>query len=368
MMKKPIARRLAALLLFAAILLSLTHCGSRETETESGEVVGAPEPGKTYTLSDGRLYYLSLDLSEYVTVPSYTGLTAEVDSAEIDAAVEAQLREVARTYASVSTTKTVEKDDIVLCSYTGYVNGKEFLSGTGEQIEIIENGFYGIPGIAEGLVGATPGTVQRVTVTLPEDYADSEYAGQKAIFDVSVGYVFTPSLTDANVKDYTSGEYRTIKAYRAHIREQQYRSAAENAIFLKIKDGATVLKPSDEATEYYYRELISQIEEGYEMSYEDYLSVYGLTDGEIREMAKTSYEYNLVLYRIVQLEGIQVFESDYNVKFEQYVQAYLASAGSSVTRAEAETYVKESREAVISSCLEEKTFVFLLANNTVKEK
>lgn len=366
MMKKPIARRLAALMLFAAVLLSLTHCGSRETE--SGEVVGAPEPGKTYTLSDGRLYYLSLDLSEYVTVPAYTGLTVEVDSAAIDAAVEAQLKDVACTYATMSTTKTVAENDIVLCSFTGYVDGKQFLTGSGEQIEVTENGYDAIPGFAEGLAGATAGTVHRMTLTLPDDYEDPAYAGKQATFTVTIGYVFTPSLTDANVKDYTSGEYRTVKAYRTYLREQEYRSAAENALFLQIKDGATILKPDDAATEFYYRELVDQIEAGSGMSYGDYLTEYGYTDGEIREMAKTSYEYNLVLYRIVQLEGIQVFESDYNVKFEQYVQAYLASAGSSVSRAEAEAYVEENREAVISSCLEEKVFTFLLAKNTVKEK
>lgn len=152
-MKKWLGRWMA-LLLVGVILFAFPACGKQETETESGAVVGAPDPEKTYQSTDGRLYYLSRDLSRYITISAYTGLSVSVDESAVNESVEESLRELAKTYATLSSTKTVALNDVVFCSFTGYVDGKEFVKATNEQIEVVENGYEKIPGFAEGLVGA----------------------------------------------------------------------------------------------------------------------------------------------------------------------------------------------------------------------
>ncbi len=369
-MKKWLLRSVV-LLLAAAILLMSCACGKKDTETESGEVVGAPESGKTYEPKDGRLFYLSNDLSEYVSLASFSGLSVTVDMKAVDENVEKSLRELSKSYATVSTGKTVAEGDVVLCNFTGYVDGKKFTSATNEQIDVSKNGYEKIPGLAEGLVGAVPGNTWRVNVTLPSDYSESEYAGKQATIEVAVGYVITPSLTNENVQDYTSGKYKSISEYKKYLREENYRSSAVQSLIGKIREQATFKETFDAALEQCYRDLVQMITSNTDMTYEEYLKANGFTDADIRGMAKDSYEYNLVMYRLVQITGIQVYEGDYYPKFEEFVKEYQSqreAAGDSVSREDAEKYINENRELVISSCLETKVFDYLLANNKVEKK
>lgn len=357
----------ASLLLIGSVLVSSVAC-----KKDDNRVIGSPEPGKNYTVSDGRLYYLSLDLSEYVTISAYTGLTAVMDPDRVSEAVSLQLKDIAKAYASVSATKTVAENDIVVCNYIVYVNGEKIVERSGEQIEAVPNGYADIPGFAEGLIGAKPGVVKRITVVLPEDFADSALAGKQAVFDVTVNYVFTYELSDAVIVSYTGGKYRTVAEYRDVLYQQQYWGMAQEAIFLKIMENTSVLTHNSEAETYYYRELVKEVERESGISYQEYLEATGSTDQEFRDSAKRSYEYNLVLYRIVQLEGFEVYQKEYDLKFEEYVQKYIAdveaqSGAGSVTRKDAEALVEANRELVISGCLEDKVFQFLLSKNSVLE-
>lgn len=369
-MKKRLGRWMA-LLLVGVILFAFPACGKQETETESGAVVGAPDSEKTYQSTDGRLYYLSRDLSRYITISAYTGLSVSVDESAVNESVEESLRELAKTYATLSSAKTVALNDVVFCSFTGYVDSKEFVKATNEQIEVVENGYEKIPGFAEGLVGAVPGNTKRVTVTLPEDYSDPDVAGKQATIDVVIGYVVTPTLTDDNVKAHTSGAYKSVSAYRKYLREETYRNMAVQALIDKIRESATFPDTLTAASEQCYKDLVNMITANTGMTYENYLKANGMTDADIRDMAKESYEYNLVMYRLVQLTGMQVYEGDYYPRFEEFVNAYLyqqEAAGVTITREEAEKYVNENRELVISACLENKVFDYLIANNKVTKK
>ncbi|MGA3683925.1 FKBP-type peptidyl-prolyl cis-trans isomerase, partial [Pseudomonas graminis] len=57
-----------------------------------------------------------------------------------------------------------------------------------------------IPGLEDGLVGATAGEERVLNLTLPEAYQNLELAGKTAEFTVTVNTVSAPTLHELNEK------------------------------------------------------------------------------------------------------------------------------------------------------------------------
>ena len=95
-----------------------------------------------------------------------------------------------------------------------------------------------IPGFEDQIVGHNIGDEFDVTVTFPENYQMSDYAGKEAVFKCklkAISYEELPEINDDLVKDAT--EFDTVDEYRADIKSkleeaavQQADSAFENAV------------------------------------------------------------------------------------------------------------------------------------------
>ncbi|MDQ3812032.1 MAG: trigger factor [Chloroflexota bacterium] len=94
------------------------------------------------------------------------------------------------------------------------------------------------PGFAEALVGMEPGSQRSFTLTLGDDYRDSDLAGQPARFEVSLHWVKQRELPEVDDEFARQvGEYADVGALRAAI-EAQLREHEEQRVREKLQEAA----------------------------------------------------------------------------------------------------------------------------------
>ena len=145
--------------------------------------------------------YVGTDLSQYVTLGAYKGLTAaEALPAEItDADVAARIEEVvAENPMRVEITdRAADMYDSVVIDYVGTVDGVAFDGGSDEGAEtVLGMGMY-VEGFEEGIIGMNVGETKKVEVTFPDDYY-TELAGKKAEFTITLRSIYEETPAEYN--------------------------------------------------------------------------------------------------------------------------------------------------------------------------
>jgi trigger factor len=127
-------------------------------------------------------------LGEYKGV-ALEGPALAVGEAEIDRSLEALQRD-AVTYVPVE--RPAQLGDMATLDYEGRVDGVAFEGGKAEQqpTELVAERF--IPGFADGIVGMSAGEHKAIEATFPDEYSNTELAGKKAVFEVTLHEVKVP--------------------------------------------------------------------------------------------------------------------------------------------------------------------------------
>lgn len=144
------------------------------------EIVSAAEGGDLE-------YTMSVELLPEMPQPDFAALglerlTVEIPDEDVDKAV-ARIAEQYRKSEPVE--RGAETGDIIVADMSGRVGDQEIpgTKGEGRQIELGAAGL--LPGFSEQLAGITAGERRAVTVTLPEDYGNPDFAGKEAVFDIA---------------------------------------------------------------------------------------------------------------------------------------------------------------------------------------
>jgi len=124
-----------------------------------------------------------------------TKLVAEVADTEIDEAV-ARIAEQNRPFAPKPEGEKAAKDDRLVVSFVGRIDGVPFEGGKGEDIGVNLGSGTFIPGFEEQLMGVTAGEERKVKATFPTNYTTESLAGKEAEFDVTVKSVETPGKVE----------------------------------------------------------------------------------------------------------------------------------------------------------------------------
>lgn len=348
----------------AAMMLTMSSCQLSKILPQKTE---APDnttgPLMTFTLptetSAEPLDLANADLSAYVTLGNYKGLTAEekvvlLTDEEFEAELTTYINSIP-VYEEI-TDRPAAQGDTVVMDYVGKLDGVPFAGGTaqGQSIELSENSGY-IEGFAEGLIGVTPGSTVDLTLTFPTDYHAADMAGKTVIFTVTVHYIrgeiTTPTLSDEFIAKFTGGDYTTVEAFRTFYREyldtEAETTAHESALatlWSAVFENSTFHKVPAEQTEYYYQQSKAQYEAyaaAYGMTYETILGAMGLTDESLRTQAEQYAKQDLVFFALVRAEGLTVTEDEYFAGLIEYAQ----NAGATAAELEAyygADYIKES--------------------------
>ncbi len=132
-----------------------------------------------------------IELTDFKTV-KLTRLTSEITDAEIDEAV-ARVAEQNKPYSPKGEGEKAAKDDRLVVSYAGTINGEPFEGGTGDDAAVLLGSNTFIPGFEDQLIGIAAGETRTIKVKFPEHYQAEHLAGKDAEFVVTAKSIETPA-------------------------------------------------------------------------------------------------------------------------------------------------------------------------------
>jgi len=190
------------------------------------EVIGEPEVSKFEKTDNG----IDVEIKVY-TKPEinlgddYKECVPEIELPEIsEEEIQKELDEIAKAEAVtkvVTDRDTVQKGDIAVIDFKGYVDGKEMENGSAEgyPLELGSGAF--VPGFEEQIEGMKVGETKRIKVKFPENYA-KELAGKEAEFDVTLQEIqekVPAEINDELAKKYLGKEDATVEELKNYVKE-----------------------------------------------------------------------------------------------------------------------------------------------------
>jgi FKBP-type peptidyl-prolyl cis-trans isomerase (trigger factor) len=354
-------KKSAAAILCAAMVISVSACGSNDTNTEMEESTAAAVD----STESGEAAVSSLDievdaLACVTSLAEYTGITVsltgdyEVSDETVEYYVTYLLSNAGIDTREVTDRTTVQDGDYVNVDYTGYLNGETFDGGsaTGADIEISDDNGY-IPGFTDGLIGAEVGSTIDCPVTFPEDYGVDDLNGQEVIFTFTINGIYEEVTID-NISDETveenfgdSFDVHTAQELKDYVRDSLVDQAVSSYIEEYMLENSEVTVPEDylEARLTEYQDAFVSNYFGDEATMESYMEYYETTLEEYLDSYITYYysdyttlrdylESNIKLELI--FEAISIREN-FEVDDEGY-EAYLDSIMSSYSSDEQSVY------------------------------
>ncbi len=131
-----------------------------------------------------------IELTNFKTI-KLTKLTSDVTDVEVDEAV-ARITEQNKPYSQKPEGGKAAKDDRVVISFAGTIDGVPFEGGSGDDSVVMIGSNTFIPGFEDQLIGTGVGETRTLKVTFPEHYPKADLAGKNAEFVVTAKSIETP--------------------------------------------------------------------------------------------------------------------------------------------------------------------------------
>jgi len=232
--------------------------------------------------------------------------------------------------------RAVEKDDITVIDFEGFVDGVAFDGGKAENHELTIGSNTFIPGFEDQIIGMKTGEEKDIQVKFPEEYFSKELAGKDATFKVKLHEIKVkelPELNDDFAKD--ASEFETLKELKASIKEKleeenknKAKYEIEDAAIKAVAEAIEVEIPSG-MIETEIDHMVQDIEARLQyqgMNIEQYLQMIGKTMEDFRkeneEQAKESVKTRLALEAVIKAEKIEPTTEDIDAKIKEMAEMY----------------------------------------------
>ena len=230
------------------------------------------------------------------------------------------------------TDRAVKEGDLVNITFNAYVGNYLISSESAENtLAIVGNGNY-LEGLEESLIGVMPGT-ERMPVYLkfPDDYSNTEVAGQDVRYAVTINYIC--EYTKEDLSDSTKTGFESYDAlmdsFKAEISEYKELLAKYqkiNAAWAHALETSTFTSMPAGAVENYYTSLLSYYTYNaiqYNMTVEAYAEQYlGVTAEELysalSETADSTIKSQILVYAIAKAENIVLSDETYQTLGLEY--------------------------------------------------
>lgn len=294
-----------------------------------------------------------------------------------DESIEEELKQMQNRNARLVTveSKPVEKGNLAVIDFEGFVDGKAFEGGKAENYELeIGSGAF-IPGFEDQIVGMKADEERDIKVKFPEEYFSTELAGKDATFKVKVHEIKAkelPELDDEFAKDVS--EFDTLAELKASIKEKQEKQNADKAKYEKqeaamkaVCDNMKVEIPSG-MVELETENMLKDIEQrlSYQgMKLEQYLQMLGKTAEEMKKeyepQALEAIKSRLALEAIIKAEKIEATAEEIDSKIKEMAENYGKKEEEISGNENLRKYIKEGIES-------EKAIDFIVSNAKEKAK
>ena len=310
---------------------------------ESGlEIVSRPEID-VEKIEKGQpiVYTATVATKPAVELGEYKGVEVEkADASVVAKDVDAELKRIQNQNARIVTIedekRKLKNDDIAVIKFEGFVDGKAFAGGSGDDYPLTIGSHSFIEGFEEQLVGHKKGDEVDVNVTFPVPYQAKELEGKPALFKVTVKEIREkqlPAIDDEFASEVS--EFETLKEYKASIKadlkikkENAATQENENRVVRKVVENASVELPDamvqtavENMMNDYARRLSQQ-----GLTIEQYLGYMGMTPEAFMEAQKPdtadSIKTRLVLEEIVKKENITPSEESVDAKLTEMANMY----------------------------------------------
>ncbi len=237
----------------------------------------------------------------------------------------------ANTRTEVITDRAAQEGDELIIDYAGFVGEEQFAGSTAERQPLTLGSGTFSPGFEEQLVGAELGSNVDVHVTFPEVYHSADLAGKEAVFKCTVHEirVKTPYEMDDTFAQNIAG-LPTLAEMREVLKQQMQASAEEQAYNMVIDElmytlaqNCEDIEPDAEAVEREINNIIAGMDQQLQQqgfNLEQYLQITGRGMEELREAQRPQAEFgarvSAALNAIVEVEGIEATEEDFEREFE----------------------------------------------------
>lgn len=308
---------------------------------ESGlEIVSRPEIS-VEQIEEGKnlIYTAEVAVKPEVTLGEYKGVVVQKVKADVtDADIEAELNIVREKNSRLITVEDrgVENGDQVTIDFDGYVDGKRFDGGKGEDYPLVIGSHTFIDTFEEQLIGKTTGEECEVNVTFPEEYHVEELKNKPAVFKVTVKEIQRKELPEVN-DEFASevSDFDTLEEYKKDIaekvkteKEQAAKTENENRVVEKVVENASMEIPDQMVNEQvagmvndYARRLESQ-----GIPFKQYCEITGMTadklGDQMRPQALKRIKTRLTLEAVVKAENITASEEEVEKQFDQMAETY----------------------------------------------
>ena len=272
-----------------------------------------------------------------VTLGAYKGLSAPKDEVKVSAAdVDERLKELAdRNTRLVSVEREAKEGDTAVIDFEGFLDGKPFDGGKGENHSLELGSHSFVPGFEEQVIGMKAGDEKDIDITFPEDY-HADLAGKAVVFKVKVREVKekdVPAMDDEFAKDVS--EFDTLKDLKADLkkkiteeRQKAADRAFEEALMEQVAEGITADIP-DAMVEAQCRQFLDNFkmqiaQQG--IPYDQYMKMTGMDEAKLLEDAKEpatrQVRMDLAMAAIIKAENLEATDEDVEAEFQKMADQY----------------------------------------------
>lgn len=312
-------KKLIGTCLCLAMALSVTACGYDDTSTDITKI----------------------DCKKYVTeIGEYEGLVAYADVEEVtDDTVEDYLEYMMYNSQELFVVdRAAQNGDTVNIDYVGKKDDVAFDGGTaaGYDLELGSGRF--IPGFEDGLIGTKAGDVVDLELTFPENYSNSELAGQAVVFTVTVNEVKeyqVPELNDEYVQSlyiencYTVDDFKKVAKEKLESTAQyNYEDEIESQVKRQFFNNCTFSEDVPTNLYDYYHNMILENDETQSKSANMELpafvaAYYGIADmdtyyEQVEKGAKDSVHQAMAAYLLAKKLGLTVSDKELQESIEAH--------------------------------------------------
>lgn len=322
------------------------------------------------------VYTAEITVYPEVKLGEYKGLEVKKPSYEVaDEDVENEVKNIQEKNARVEVKpadQAVEKGDIAVIDFKGFIDGNAFEGGEGKDYSLeIGSGSF-IDNFEDQLVGAKVGDEKKVVVTFPENYGKEDLNGKEATFEVKVNEIKVkelPVVDDEFAKDVS--EFETVDELKADIRKKMEEHNTERA---KRELEEAVITAAIDCTEIDLPEVMVEKEidamiKDLEMrlkyqglTLDQYMEYTSNSIDKVRDLMKENAERkvrgDLVLNAISEAENIEATEEELREKAKEVSKMYSASEDEKMI----DLLLKSQKEALQNDIKITKTIQLLVDN------
>jgi trigger factor len=314
----------------------------------------------------------TIKLADFKTI-KLTKLFSDVTEAEVDDAIKL-ITEQNKPYSQKTAGEKAAKDDRIVISFAGTIDGKPFEGGSGEDAAVLIGSNTFIPGFEDQLIGISSGETRTLKVTFPAHYMNAALAGKDAEFVVTAKSIETPGKVSVDEDFAKSLGLESLAKLRDAVKERIVREHAGTSrqkikrALLDELDAKHKFDPPPSLVEEEFNRVWKSVQaemEKEKKSFADEGTTEEKAKAEYHAIAERRVRLGLVLAEIGEKNTITVTEEELNRAVMEQVRQFAGQ------EQRVWDYFRQNPQAVAAlraPIFEEKVVDFLLELATVTEK